>query len=175
MYFIGPPYRKTVQLRHRLPDGSSHIDWMLATDAAAARPVVTFRLASPIHRLEPGQNLAAERIGEHRAMYLDYEGPVSGNRGTVSRLAAGQMQRWQPAADAEPAAGAAKAAEGGIAADETDQTGPTAWQLEIQWLAPDMPGRLQTLRLAPPAATAVGSAEIWQVQIIGVSRANMRK
>jgi hypothetical protein len=40
---------------------------------------------------EPRQPLAAERIGEHRLLYLDYEGPVSGNRGTVRRIDGGEL------------------------------------------------------------------------------------
>jgi hypothetical protein len=33
----------------------------------------------------PGRPVAATRTFDHRSMYLDYEGPVSGNRGTVRR------------------------------------------------------------------------------------------
>lgn len=33
----------------------------------------------------PGLPGVAVRIGDHRPLYLDYEGPVSGQRGTVSR------------------------------------------------------------------------------------------
>lgn len=31
------------------------------------------------------ETLAASRIGEHRRAYLDYEGPISGDRGHVTR------------------------------------------------------------------------------------------
>jgi len=34
--------------------------------------------------------MQAERIGDHRLAYLDYEGPVSGDRGTVARWDAGE-------------------------------------------------------------------------------------
>lgn len=34
----------------------------------------------------------AEQLPEHRLAYLDYEGPVSGGRGTVSRFDAGMFQ-----------------------------------------------------------------------------------
>ncbi len=33
----------------------------------------------------------ATALGDHRAMYLDYEGPVSGGRGTVKRWDAGEF------------------------------------------------------------------------------------
>ena len=37
----------------------------------------------------PNVDLPAEGSAAHRLMYLDYEGSVSGNRGTVTRFAAG--------------------------------------------------------------------------------------
>jgi DNA polymerase Ligase (LigD) len=40
----------------------------------------SWRLLAP---LEPGLAVPAEPIGNHRLRYLDYEGPVSGNRGAV--------------------------------------------------------------------------------------------
>jgi hypothetical protein len=46
----------------------------------------TWRLAAPPR---PGENVPAGRIADHRKAYLDYEGPVSGGRGTVSRWDAG--------------------------------------------------------------------------------------
>jgi hypothetical protein len=33
---------------------------------------------------EPGLEMPCEALADHRPMYLDYEGPVSGNRGTVT-------------------------------------------------------------------------------------------
>jgi DNA polymerase Ligase (LigD) len=37
----------------------------------------------------PDREIRAERIGDHRLLYLDYEGPVSGDRGRVARWDAG--------------------------------------------------------------------------------------
>jgi hypothetical protein len=34
---------------------------------------------------QAGAAVAAESLGDHRMAYLDYEGPVSGNRGSVKR------------------------------------------------------------------------------------------
>jgi hypothetical protein len=42
-----------------------------------------WRLAQPPTQI--GQTIAAVALAEHRLVYLDYEGPVSGNRGTVRR------------------------------------------------------------------------------------------
>lgn len=37
-----------------------------------------------------GKELAAERLLDHRLLYLDYEGPISGDRGTVTRWDRGE-------------------------------------------------------------------------------------
>jgi hypothetical protein len=59
-----------------------HCDLMLEGEGV----LFTWRLdALP----EVGKTLAAERIGDHRMMYLDYEGPVSGGRGSVRRVEGG--------------------------------------------------------------------------------------
>lgn len=36
--------------------------------------------------------MSAARIGDHRKLYLDYEGPVSRNRGAVTRFDGGDLQ-----------------------------------------------------------------------------------
>ena len=52
-----------------------------------AGPVLrSWRLAAP---LISGVAVAAEPTPEHRLAYLDYEGPVSGGRGTVTRVDTG--------------------------------------------------------------------------------------
>jgi hypothetical protein len=43
---------------------------------------------------EAGQVVPAEPLGDHRPLYLDYEGPVSGGRGYVVRWDAGQFT-WE--------------------------------------------------------------------------------
>ncbi len=40
----------------------------------------------------PTEPAAAEAIGDHRLAYLDYEGPVSGDRGRVVRRDAGEVE-----------------------------------------------------------------------------------
>lgn len=49
----------------------------------------TWRLFDPPD--SPG-DIPAEAIADHRLMYLDYEGPVSGHRGTVTRWDAGTFE-----------------------------------------------------------------------------------
>jgi hypothetical protein len=115
--------RPTVQLLHELPDGSRHVDWMLAQDSRGRDPLVTFRLQQRVDELPPGGMLEAVRIADHRPAYLTYEGPVSGDRGTVTRLASGRA----------------------TVRDER----PDGWYLQVRWAAPS---RSQTLRLTRRAA-----------------------
>ena len=61
-----------------------HFDLMIEV----AGVLRTWRLSE----LPRGKSVAdrpAERLGDHRLAYLDYEGPVSGGRGTVRRIDAG--------------------------------------------------------------------------------------
>lgn len=51
--------------------GESLRTWALLTEPAA------------------GQTISARALADHRPAYLDYEGPVSGGRGTVSQCDAG--------------------------------------------------------------------------------------
>jgi hypothetical protein len=69
-----------VVLEHDHP--SLHWDLMLETG-----PVLrSWRLAAPP---QPGAAIPASPSFGHRLLYLDYEGPVSGNRGRVVRWDAG--------------------------------------------------------------------------------------
>lgn len=69
-----------------------HWDFMLEADQLLA----TWRLAVPP---EPGAEIAAEALPGHRLAYLDYEGPVSGSRGSVTRYDAGTFEclEWSDA------------------------------------------------------------------------------
>lgn len=59
-----------------------HWDWMLESG-----PVLrTWRLEQPP---SSGTFIRATALPDHRLAYLDYEGPVSGGRGTVTRWDAG--------------------------------------------------------------------------------------
>lgn len=60
------------------------LHWDLLIDLTGGERVATWRLsANPITAVGP---IDADRIGEHRRVYFDYEGPVSGGRGAVRRL-----------------------------------------------------------------------------------------
>ena len=71
-----------VILEHDHPE----LHWDLMLEAGAA--LRTWRLAAPPC---PGQPVRAVASFDHRLIYLDYEGPVSGGRGRVTRWDAGEF------------------------------------------------------------------------------------
>ena len=84
-----------VILQHEMPAGHEdrplHWDLMfewhdsLRTWALACEP-------------RAGVEIAARRLSDHRLAYLDYEGPVSGDRGSVRRWDAGTYEgTWEEA------------------------------------------------------------------------------
>ncbi len=77
----------TVLLLHTFPDGSCHYDWMLEPGGGGA--LLTYRVGSRIDDAKVTR-FAAERLADHRREYLEYEGEVSGGRGSVRRLASGE-------------------------------------------------------------------------------------
>lgn len=101
---------RAVLLRHDLPDGSSHYDWMIQRSGSPDDPLVTFRVATRID--EGAAAFRAERLADHRAAYLDYEGEVSGGRGSVTRVAEGEMEIVADEAARFAAAGRIGAARG---------------------------------------------------------------
>ena len=79
-----------VLLQHTLPpqaDRASHVDFMLETETA----LETWSLAEWPRR----GRVPAQRLAPHRLKYLDYEGPISGNRGFVTRLDRGTFTTEQ--------------------------------------------------------------------------------
>ncbi|MEL7483478.1 MAG: hypothetical protein AAFN41_03895 [Planctomycetota bacterium] len=81
---------RTTLLRHVLADGSWHVDWLIEVEATARKRLPTFRLEDRPDRPSVDR-FAAVLLGDHRRAYLDYEGPVSGDRGRVEQLATGQV------------------------------------------------------------------------------------
>jgi DNA polymerase Ligase (LigD) len=68
-----------------------HWDFLLE----AGEVLRTWRLAEPPQR---GRAVTASASFDHRPLYLDYEGPVSGNRGRVVRWDGGTFT-WQEQGD----------------------------------------------------------------------------
>jgi hypothetical protein len=71
--------------------GGLHWDLMLERGEALR----TWAIDAPI---VPGVELPARALADHRRLYLDYEGPISGARGTVRRVEQGRYEalHWAP-------------------------------------------------------------------------------
>ncbi len=86
------PSFATALLRHTPRADPVHFDWLLDLvlptpdgQLAEADRVPTFRLSEPLDRCPIGDVLVAERIADHRRLYLCLAEPreLSGDRGTV--------------------------------------------------------------------------------------------
>jgi hypothetical protein len=97
-----------VLLRHDVPDGTWHFDWMLdlggdgdersegthgTQGARGTGGLETFRVWERPERVPVGAAIRAERLGAHRREYLTFEGEISGGRGRVRRAATGRATR----------------------------------------------------------------------------------
>ena len=83
--------KRFVVLFHKFPpehQRANHWDLMLEADGT----LLTWALDE---MLQPGKSIEATRLNDHRADYLEYEGPVSGSRGSVSRVLSGNFL-WMP-------------------------------------------------------------------------------
>lgn len=75
-------------LLHQPPLDSTdrvHFDLLLEHNGS----LLTWRL--PIEPLLEENRCQAKELSPHRLVYLTYEGPISGNRGTVKRVASGEL------------------------------------------------------------------------------------
>jgi len=80
---MGEPERAFVLLRHQTSEG---VHWDLMLDIGPS--LATWQLGEdPAVRLSrpTDEGIPARLLAEHRRDYLDYEGPVSRNRGHVTR------------------------------------------------------------------------------------------
>lgn len=100
--------RSVVLLQHKLPDGSAHVDWLIAPQGgewtADDRVLLSWRLClRDAERLMEGGDaefeFGAVRLSNHRYSYLDYEGEVGGGRGRVMRVAKGGIATLEPPTD----------------------------------------------------------------------------
>jgi hypothetical protein len=89
-----------VLLWHECPAdyrNGSHWDLMLEREGIAEeRRLATWSLSAlpagwPGAAADALTEVAAVALADHRAAYLEYEGPVSGDRGTVTRVASGEV------------------------------------------------------------------------------------
>ena len=83
-----------VLLKHTLPDGSWHYDWLIEQPACTHE----HRLLALKTQIRPDLLAKAPfetlKLQDHRVQYLNYEGPISKGRGTVQRIAAGIVESF---------------------------------------------------------------------------------
>ena len=90
----------TVLLWHETAAGNHH-DWLFVDPTTLDQPeapLTTYRIAAPPDQwLELGR-MELTPIPPHRRIYLTYEGPISGNRGSVKRIDEGTFVPvlWTP-------------------------------------------------------------------------------
>ena len=87
-----------VLLRHTVAAqpgaGDDHFDLMIQEGSDPASPLRSWRVWVDVSTLRTGDHFIAEPTPNHRAAYLTYEGPVSGDRGTVQRISMGSAVIW---------------------------------------------------------------------------------
>ena len=75
-------------LYHQMPAGGPRLShWDLLLESGE-----TLRTWALAQQPSAGESVAADPLADHRIEYLEYEGPVSGNRGEVTRWDAGTFQ-----------------------------------------------------------------------------------
>jgi hypothetical protein len=77
----------------------------------------------------PGAAVAAEPNYDHRPIYLDYEGPLSGGRGSVTRWDSGTFE-WLTDDEAEKAVRLAGGRLRGVARWRQEAGGGWVWRLD---------------------------------------------
>lgn len=105
--------------------------WALAQLPQDWRPLVdeteaVRRAACPA--AAASNTVSAESLGDHRPAYLDYEGPVSDDRGEVMRIESGTFEPQSEAADCWEVAITGRSLSGRITLSRAPSAG-TAWQL----------------------------------------------
>ena len=118
-----PPF---VILRHETSH-SVHFDLMLES----AGVLKTWALPQPP---QPGLEMPCEALADHRTAYLDYEGPISDDRGSVTRWDRGTYT-VERQSDVEWAVRLAGGKLNGLATLRCSADGPSRW---IFFLACDL-------------------------------------
>lgn len=89
-----PEAGRFVILLHEMPANSdrlSHWDLLLeAPEGLLCWELPIQNLEEIIHNFNGRRDISARRLPDHRSAYLEYEGPIAGNRGQVSRIESGQ-------------------------------------------------------------------------------------
>jgi hypothetical protein len=87
------PWLAMVALRHARPGLPDHVDWLLAREEPATGRLRSFRCrVCPTLAATAAGPIGLRAMADHRPVYLDHEGPVSGDRGRVDRIARGRYR-----------------------------------------------------------------------------------
>jgi hypothetical protein len=103
-----------------------HWDFMLE----AGEVLRTWAIDAPI---VAGVDLPARAIADHRRLYLEYEGEISGNRGRVRRLDEGtyRVLLWSAEHIRVELAGSQLVGEVDLRRDSSGSAGVTSWNFRI--------------------------------------------
>lgn len=118
-----------VVVRHELPSEapfSSHWDLMIERDGR----LWTWRLSENCWEVDSQD---AQKIADHRVEYLDFTGPLSGNRGTVHPYDRGEIhvQTWTDLQLRGVMHARTHTAELSLTANSTESD-PNRWRLHLQ-------------------------------------------
>jgi hypothetical protein len=94
------PTTRFALLRHDVPADfgrQSHWDLLLEWEDACWTWAMN-ELPAGFTAMGGSTGVPAKRLADHRKLYLEYEGPLSEGRGTVSRELDGECQWWEATA-----------------------------------------------------------------------------
>lgn len=90
---------RTVLLEHTLPGGERHFDWLIERPSEPDALLVSFRVGVRVDLLGGAgtgrEPIEAVRMKDHRRLYLEYEGALTGGRGDVLRVGEGEVVRLE--------------------------------------------------------------------------------
>jgi len=111
-----PDYQRPSHWDFMLEDGDVLRTWALAQLPRDWQPLVEQSVSrADSHEFVAATNtVPAEQLPDHRPMYLDYEGPVSGERGNVTRVESGTYNTGKNSADCLELAIAGRSLQGRI-------------------------------------------------------------
>lgn len=86
------------------------------------------------HPVVSGRMLSARVLPDHRRVYLEYEGPISGNRGRVRRVDEGayRVLEWSPDVVRVELAGGQLVGEVELRASTSPSGAPTSWTFSLR-------------------------------------------
>lgn len=128
-----------VLIRHECPPGAatpSHWDLMLERNAR----LLTWRISElPTATSRAASNMAsipAKRLDDHRLEYLDFEGTLSQNRGSVWRVDRGELSWLVFTPDAVEAGVSGSLLNGHIVLTQQSSAPNSCWRLQLIGEAP---------------------------------------